>query len=164
MNAQVGSTVGPAGGSRRSSDSVEFAILPAQAVDQRVVVGRGAGDALDQHRGTISLALSVNLLAEPAEKAMRITLCQGIVQAAQRGIGCGIELGRVDIAECIGREIADEPGASVNVLEATLRIAAWGHTQDFPVLLIPGPGQFVNRQAPVRRSCSSSNRMMMCKL
>ena len=45
--------VGPGG----CSDSVELAILPAQAVDQRVVDGPGARDTFDQGRGPVPLAL-----------------------------------------------------------------------------------------------------------
>ena len=88
------------------------------------MVGSGAGDALDQVGGPIALALAVDLLAEPAEQAAEIAAGEGVVEAAELGTGRIEELGRVDVAQGIGREIADQPGAPVDVLEAALGVVA----------------------------------------
>ena len=69
------------------SDRIELGILPAQAVDQRAMVGPGAGDALDQVGGPIALALAMDLLAEPAEQAAEVAAREGLVEAAQVGAG-----------------------------------------------------------------------------
>ena len=86
-NDQPSPTVGRFDGPGRLSDTVQFAILPSQALDQRAVVGPGAGDALDQGRGTIPLTLAVDLLAEPAEQTVEIAPCEGVIEATQFGPG-----------------------------------------------------------------------------
>ena len=117
--------------------------------DQRAMVGLRAGDVFDQVRRPAPLAFAMNFLSQPAEQALIVTLCECLVKPAKIGLGLGEKLGRIEIAKRVGRKVADEPGAPVDVLEAAFRIIS---RLDCPGLLrTSGSRPPVGRQRPGRR-------------
>src|ERR1700678_3839147 len=92
--------------------------------------------------------MAMDLLAEPAQQAAEIAASEGVVEVTELGPGGGEELGRVDVAQRVGGEIANQPGTPMDVLEAALCVVGRGDAQAFPVLLIPRRGEVANRQVP----------------
>ena len=90
--------------------------------------------------------MTMNVVAQPGQEFAEIAPGEGLVQAAQLGAGLGEELGRVDVAQRIGREIAEQPGAPVDVLKAALGVVGGRDAQGLAVLLVPGRGQVADWQ------------------
>ncbi len=68
-----------------------------------------------------SLALGMNLVAQPAQQTAEIAACEWLIQPAQIGLGLGVKLSRIKIAQRVRRKIANQAGAPVDVLQAALR-------------------------------------------
>ena len=48
------------------------------------------------------------MVAQPAKQAAEVAACEGLVQAAQIGVGLGVKLSRIEITQRVGREIAEK--------------------------------------------------------
>jgi len=59
------------------------------------------------------------------------------------------QLRRNDIAERVGREIAEQPRRPVNILEHTFRVVRWREAQILPHLGVPGLGEIRDSQRPL---------------
>ena len=89
---------------------------------------------------------------------------EGFVQAAEIGLGLGIELRRIEVAQGVGRKITDQPGAPVDVLQAALGVVAGRHAEVSRYFSFQAAGRSATARSPVIRACSSSKRTMMCRL
>ena len=110
------------------------------------MVGLRSGGALDQRYGSVALTVTMNVVAQPGQEFAEITPGERLVQPGQVRPGPGEELRRVDVAERVGWEIAKEPGAPVDVLQAALGIVRGRDSQGLAVLLVPCVGQLADWQ------------------
>src|ERR1700679_3857859 len=104
------------------------------------MVGFRARDVLDEDRRAESLALRMNLCAQPAEQAAEIASCKRFIQATQIRLCLGVKLGSIKVSQRVGRKITDQPGAPVDVLQASFGVVARRHAQSLAVLVVPGRG------------------------
>ena len=94
----------------------------------------------------MTLAVTVDAVAKPGEELGEVAPDECLVQASQISAGLSKELSRVKVAQRVGREIAEEPGAPVDVLEAALGVVTGANPQGLAILLVPGRGQIMDRQ------------------
>ena len=123
--------------------------------------GRGSGRvpavALDERGGPVALAVAMDVLAQPGEQPGEIAPGERLVEAAELAAGPAEELGGVDVAQRVGREVAEQPGAPVDVLQAALgvvgggdRPASPGTSRSRPRAGRPLPGRRRGAPAPAR--------------
>ncbi len=91
-------------------------------VQKRAGAERPAGDRLHKVGGTVALTLGVDVCLEPLLERNKLSSRELPRQVAQVFPGLLEELGRIQVPERIGGEIADPATAPVDVLEAALRI------------------------------------------
>src|SRR4051794_32308815 len=101
-----------------SSELVERPVLGPQGVDERLRVGRRTRGVLDQRGRSVTPPMAVDLAAEPAEEFGEVTPGEGGVEVAKFQPGPREELRGIEIAQGISREVAEQAGAPVDVLEA----------------------------------------------
>src|SRR5262249_10919241 len=92
---------------RPGSDAVQLPVLVPQGVDEGVVVGGRAGHMLDETGGRVTAALLVQPGPQPAEQAGEVAAREWTVQVAHVPGGPLEELGGEEVAQRVGREIAD---------------------------------------------------------
>src|SRR5688572_10035000 len=73
---------------------------------------------LDDPNGPIAPAMPVDVFTEPGSQRAEIPSGKRILERTNRTLGCVEELRRVHVAECISREVSDEPFRPVYVLKA----------------------------------------------
>src|SRR5207249_5234822 len=80
---------------------VQFAVLVAQPIEQRARVERCAGDAFHQPRRAVTLAVAMDLFAQPAQQPAEISPRKLYLQSAYLPTRRGEELLREDVTECV---------------------------------------------------------------
>src|SRR5438876_12035392 len=112
--------IAEAGGRRKrpALDGVQLGGLGAQVPQQRLGAEVLSGHRAHQPAGSVTLAVAVDLLAEPGEQGGEIARRNRPVEVAEVGAGGLEELGGVEVAERIGGEVADGAAGPVDVLEA----------------------------------------------
>src|SRR5437588_398865 len=98
---------------------------------------RPAGDAADQVARPVALAGAVDLLVEPALEPAELAAAEVVVEVAQVLPRLLHELRRVEVAERVGREVAQAAHAPVDVLQAAFRVAGRRQVEELPELLVP---------------------------
>src|ERR1700682_3645442 len=91
----------------------EFAV---EVLHQRLMRERLSGDPLDEFRGGVAGAVSVDLFAEPFAERLKLAAGELPVQAAQVMVGLGKELRGVEVSQRIRRKITDQPCAPMDIL------------------------------------------------
>src|SRR5262245_6720518 len=107
---------------------------------------RRSGDKLHQLGCGIALAAVMDHLVEPALERIEFAAGEHRSEAAQVAVGLFEELRSVEVAERIRREVANQGGRPVNVLQAALSVGRRLDAQILPVLLAPCGGQVADRQ------------------
>src|SRR5262245_29335293 len=110
--------------------------LGAEITQERNSVKGSPGDALAQITRTQSLTVAMGFFAQPLCQPAEFAALDIIPQAGQVARRCIHELGGVQIAERVGREITDAAKAPVNVLQATVRIIRNGNVEVLADLII----------------------------
>ena len=78
-----------------------------------------SGHPLDQLRGSIALPVSMNLFPQPAQQRLEFSRGKLLIEIAQVLPGLFKELGPVEIAQRIGREIPDQSRAPMDILQTS---------------------------------------------
>lgn len=115
------------------------------------MVRRLPGHAAGQVDGQM-LAVSVDLGTEPTEEAAVIATDECGGEVAEFLVGCREELSSVEIAECVGREIADQAGTPVYVLKAAFGVVGRHDTEIGPIFLSPRSRQIGHGQIATKES------------
>src|SRR5215510_11342383 len=92
------------------SKPVQFSILFSQGLDKGPVVRLYSRRALDQNGGRVTASRKVDPVAQPAEQVIESAAGERAIEAAQLGLRAGEQLGPVQIAQCISRKVAHQPG------------------------------------------------------
>src|SRR5262245_27897756 len=113
-----------------TSNSIQRLELRLQILHKWPGRQRLAGDELNQLACTIPLAVAVDVVTQPFTQRLQFAAAAQVVQ-----IGHGLfrrieELGRVQIAERIRREVPEPPHAPVDVLQAALRVVGRRDAQE----------------------------------
>jgi hypothetical protein len=100
----------------------------------------------DQLFGRVTLAVAVDLLAQPAQECGKVPPGKLGVEVAEIGSSRGEELGCVQVAQGIGREVADQTFGPVSILQAALDRIGGDHAQILLVRGVPGFGDIGGQQ------------------
>ena len=85
--------------------------------------------------------MPVDMLTQPAREGPKVPRGKRPVQRSHRSLSSREQLGRVDVAQRIGREVPDHPLGPVAILQAAGAIVLRHHTQVPLVQLGPGAGE-----------------------
>src|SRR5687767_8515101 len=107
----------PTGDTRHTSDPVQLRRLAPQVSQQGLRPERLAGDPLRELRGGVPLAVAVDVLPQPAEQGGELAAGELRVEVAEVFSRLLEELGGVEVAERVGREVAERAAGPVDVLE-----------------------------------------------
>lgn len=99
-----------------------------------------AGDDFAEFAGAVALTLAVDLRVEPFFEAGEAAEAEVGVEAGEVFAGGGHELGGEEVAERIGRKIAEAAHAPVDVLQAALGVVRRGQIEEGLELFAPGGG------------------------
>src|ERR1022692_3569776 len=91
----------------RRSYSIQRFVLLQKIRDQRLMTQRLPGDAAAQLARAVALARPVDLLVQPTLQPPEMADAEIGIKVAQIGAGLLHELGRVEIAQCVSREVAE---------------------------------------------------------
>ena len=83
-----------------------------------------------RRRRPVAAAVAVDLGPEPGQEGGELALGERGSEVAELGLGAGEELRGVEVAQGIGREVAEQAGAPVNVLEAAVGVVGWGQAEE----------------------------------
>src|SRR5262249_9140296 len=104
------------------SAEIQWLVLFGEISKERPVVDRVCGGAAAKVSCAGLLALAVDFRVEPGLKPAELAAAKVVVQTGQVLAGLGHELGGVEVAERVRREVAKAAEAPVDVLQATLRV------------------------------------------
>src|SRR4051812_43243453 len=90
--------------------------------NERDMRQRLAGDELRQLGGGVALAAMVDLFIEPGFQWGKFTAGEHLREAAEVAVGLLEELRRIEVAERISREVTDQCGGPVDVLQAAVGV------------------------------------------
>src|SRR5262245_49593719 len=120
-----------------------FVFLP-QVHEKRPVVERLSRDPPTEVRGPVALAVPVDLFAEPVLEPAEITAAEVVVETGQVASGGGHELGGVEVAKRVSREVAQAAKAPVDVLQTAAGVVRRRQAEQFAEPLVPR-GRHVRR-------------------
>lgn len=120
------------------SDPIQRPILRIHIFNERLMRQFAAGDHLHQLGRAIAAAVAVDVVPQPFAEGLELAAGELPVQIGQVGSHLLHELGGVEIAELIGREIAERTLAPVNVLQAAFRIVGRRDAEQGLDRVVPG--------------------------
>lgn len=123
-------------------DLMQFTVLLPQRLQEGAMVGRRTGYVLDQAGSRVTAAVAMDLFPQPIQQAAEVSFGEGPVQIAQVLDRLGEQLSGVQVAQGVGREVSDQSGAPVAVLQASLRVVGRVDAEVVAVRPIPGGGNF----------------------
>ena len=105
---------------------------------------------LTRHSGTkfarpIALPVPVNVFGQPILQAPELALAEVVIEVGHVASGGGHELGGVQIAEGVRREVTEPAKTPVDVLQAAACIIRWRKPEKLPKFLAPSCRQ-IGRQ------------------
>src|SRR4051812_10313985 len=120
--------------------------LGAQVRHERVDAEILPGHAGEQLARVELAAVAVHVLPQPLAQDGEVARLDPRPDVGHVGLDALPQLRRHQVADGVGREVADQPGAPVGVLEHALRVA--GHLEPEQALdgLVPGGGHIVDLQ------------------
>src|SRR5579859_2929156 len=98
-------------------EAVDRAELRAQVAEQRLRVEAAADHALEELAGHVLAAVAVDVLAQPVVERAELAGPDLVVEVGELPADPLPELSGDDVAEGVGREVADRPARPVHVLE-----------------------------------------------
>src|SRR3954452_11651491 len=130
-----------------SGDSVDRRELLTEVahVGRRVDLG-GADDLLQRLARRVLPAVVVQVLAEPVAERAELAPLEAVVEVRQGGDDLLPDLGGDQVAERIGREVADRAARPVDVLQNDLRVVRHGDPEVVPHAAVPLVRQLVERE------------------
>ena len=99
-------------------DKVKLTIFPTQTMHKGLMIEGRTSCVLDQSGGGIATSLAVHIFSQPAEKTGEVPIGKGLFDSIEFFDRLGKQLRGEDVAERIGREIADLASRPMTVLEA----------------------------------------------
>ena len=92
--------------------------------------------------------MALQVFAQPFDPRPRVAARQGLVQIGHRGAHRRVQATRIDVAQRIGREIAEQPDRPVDVLQHPVRRPVHRNAEIPEKARVPRLGQVVGGQPP----------------
>src|SRR5512137_2002482 len=124
-----------------ASEPVQRSELLREMPQEVAWIQRLTRDRGHQLRRTVPLALPVNRPVEPRLEGQELSAPQLLRQIAQLGLGFGEELCRIEVPQCVRREVSEASPAPVDVLQASARVVGRPDPEKALHPIGPGCGQ-----------------------
>ena len=118
--------------------AVERAVLGLELVDQGRRVGLAAGRLGDQDARREQAAAAVDAGAEPVAHRGEVARGEAGVEVRQVAAQRGMQLGGIEVAEGVGREVAEEADRPVDVLQQAAPGIGHGAAEVGEEAVVPG--------------------------
>ena len=100
-----------------------------------------AGDAVDEVGSWVAAALAVDFGLEPVAQGLKLAAGEGGFEVAEFHCSLIEELRGIEVAERVGREVAEEAGAPVDVLQDAAGVGGRLDAEVLAVFFVPGGGE-----------------------